>query len=101
MAPARCPCLRGLVTVQISKGPEYRPVEQTVSLAAGQMALRFTIERWADWRAEDWHAGDIRAHDLTPHAALLEGAAEGLAVVQLLARERNATRSGSATIRGK
>ena len=82
------PLPAGLVTVQISKGPEYRPVEQTVSLAAGQMALRFTIERWADWRAEGWHAGDIRAHELTPHAALLEGAAEGLAVVQLLARER-------------
>jgi hypothetical protein len=81
------PLPSGLVTVQISKGPEYRPLRETVRLAAGQMALRFTIHRLADLRADGWFAGDIRAHDLTPHSALLEGAAEGLAVVQLLVRE--------------
>lgn len=82
------PLPAGPLTVRISKGPEYRPVEETISLAAGRMALRFTISRWTDDRAESWYAGDIRAHDLTPHSALLEGSAEGLAVVQLLARER-------------
>src|SRR2546429_2281312 len=41
-----------------------------------------------DLRTEGWYAGDIRAHDLPPHGALLEGAAEGLAVVSLLAYER-------------
>src|SRR5262249_44323164 len=43
---------------------------------------------WADLRPEGWFAGDCRAHELDPHAALLEGSAEGLAVVNLLARER-------------
>ena len=77
----------GPVTVEISKGPEYRPLRETVRLAAGQMALRFTIHRFADLRAEGWFGGDIRAHDVTPHSALLEGAAEGLSVIQLLSRE--------------
>src|SRR5262249_22676015 len=45
--------------------------------------------RWADLAAEGWYAGDTRCHDLTPHAALLEGRAEGLAVVNLLVRERD------------
>ena len=94
------PLPAGLVTVQITKGPEYRPVEQTVHLAAGQMALRFTIERWTDWRTQSWHAGDIRAHELTPHSALLEGAAEGLAVVQLLVRERPGSMRNMAAFSG-
>jgi hypothetical protein len=46
--------------------------------------LRTTVERWIDLRAERWYSGDLRAHFLTPHAALLEAAAEDLAVVNLL-----------------
>jgi hypothetical protein len=78
----------GQLTIEIARGNEYRPVRQHVSLAEGQLALRLSIDRWTDERSAGWYAGDVRAHDLTPHAALLEGAAEGLAVVQLLARER-------------
>jgi hypothetical protein len=77
----------GPLTVEIRKGVEYRPVRREVNLAPGQISLRLTIERWADPRPEGWYAGDVRAHELSPHAALLEGAAEGLAVVQFLARK--------------
>jgi hypothetical protein len=76
----------GTLTVEIHKGPEYRPLRQEFHLAAGKLALRFVLERWTDLRRERWYSGDIRAHALTPHAALLEGAAEDLAVVNLLAR---------------
>jgi hypothetical protein len=38
-------------------------------------------------RKEGWYSGDIRCHYLTPQAALLEGAAEDLAFVNLLACE--------------
>jgi hypothetical protein len=82
------PLPAGQITVEIARGIEYQPVRKEVVLADGQMALRLNIERWADERPAGWFAGDIRAHELTPHAALLEGAAEGLAVVQLMARER-------------
>jgi hypothetical protein len=78
----------GPLTVELSKGPEYLPVHSLLSLRPGQISLRLTIERCTDWRAEGWYGGDVRVHDLSPHAALLEGAAEGLSVVHLLARER-------------
>jgi hypothetical protein len=74
----------GPITVEISKGFEYKPIHQVVDQPAGKMAMRFAIERWIDLRAERWYSGDIRIHNLTPHAALLEGAAEDVAVVNLL-----------------
>src|SRR5205823_4423930 len=73
------------LNVVIEKGPEYTPVRREVTLGEGQLTLRFAVERWADPRAEGWLSGDVRAHFLPPHAALLEAAAEGLAVVNLLA----------------
>jgi hypothetical protein len=75
----------GDITVEASKGPEYRPLRHTTFLPAGKMSLRLAIERWTDLRAESWYSGDTRAHSLAPHAALLEAAAEDLAVVNLLA----------------
>jgi hypothetical protein len=77
----------GELMVEATKGPEYRPLQEKVSLPAGKLALRLTIERWTDQRAEGWYSGDTRAHSLSPHAALLEAAAEDLAVVNVLARE--------------
>jgi hypothetical protein len=74
----------GPITVEISKGFEYKPFRQVVDQPAGKMAMRFGIERWVDLRAERWYSGDSRIHSLTPHAALLEGAAEDVAVVNLL-----------------
>jgi hypothetical protein len=75
------------VRVEICKGFEYTPSRQEVSVGPGKMALRFSLERWIDLRRERWYSGDTSAHLLSPHAALLEGAAEDLAVVNLLALE--------------
>jgi hypothetical protein len=75
------------ITIEISKGPEYLPLRQEVKLAPGRMALRFAVERWINLREQGWYSGDGRVHFLTPHAALLEAAAEDLAVVNLLAFE--------------
>ncbi|MGE3809847.1 MAG: CehA/McbA family metallohydrolase [Gemmataceae bacterium] len=77
----------GPLHVDICKGPEYRPVSQDIELGVGKIALRFNVERWANMREAGWFSGDARAHALTPHAALLEGQAEDLAVVNLLACE--------------
>jgi hypothetical protein len=73
------------LVVEVFKGFEYTPIRQELRLGKGQMALRLTINRWADLRSEGWYSGDTRCHFLSPHAALLEGAAEDLAVVNLLA----------------
>ncbi|MBN9522829.1 CehA/McbA family metallohydrolase [bacterium] len=71
--------------VQATKGPEYHPLDATVTLGAGQLALRFAVERWHDRRADGWVSGDGRCHFLPPHAALLDAAAEDVDVVNLLA----------------
>src|SRR5262245_7420006 len=77
----------GEVAIEVHKGPEYVPILQTVLLKPGQISLRLRIERWADLRSEGWFSGDTHV-SMTPHAALLEGAAEDLAVVNVLASER-------------
>lgn len=71
--------------VQALKGPEFVPLDETVTLGPGQMAMRFSVSRWSDLAEDGWIAGDSRCHFLPPHSAALEGAAEGLAVVNLLA----------------
>ncbi len=77
----------GPIHVEVHKGPEYKPLLQEVNQPLGKMALRLTLERWIDLRSQGWYSGDTRCHLLTPHAALLEGAAEDVAVVNLLAQE--------------
>jgi hypothetical protein len=81
--PAGVPML-----VELSKGPEYSPLRREVTLGAGQISLRFSMDRWTDFRTSGWYSGDTRVQHLAPHAALLESAAEGLAVANLLAGAR-------------
>ncbi len=71
--------------IQATKGPEYTPLDETVTLGPGQLTLRLPIARWTDSRADGWVSVDTRCHFLTPHDALLEAAAEGVDVVNLLA----------------
>lgn len=71
--------------VQVTKGPEYTPLDETVTLGAGQISLRFAISGWTDSHADGWVSVDTRAHFISPHVALLEAQAEGVDVVNLLA----------------
>jgi hypothetical protein len=71
--------------IQATKGPEYSPLDQTITLSEGKMALRFAVERWSNLAGAGWVSGDSRCHFLSPHTALLEAAAEDVAVVNLLA----------------
>lgn len=77
----------GLLHVEISKGCEYVPIDTEVVRKTGQIALRLTIERQVDLTKAGWYCGDTHAHFLTPTAAWLEGAAEGLHVVNVLASD--------------
>src|SRR5262249_46874794 len=74
------PCM-----VHIYKGPEYAPVHREFTLGPGKIALRVKVERWCDLRAERWYSGDTNVLFLGAHAALLEGRAEDLAIVNVLA----------------
>ena len=80
----------GQITVAVRKGPEFRPIQETIDLHTGKLALRFEINRWINLREQGWYSGDAYARFLSPHAALLESAAEDLAVVNLLAAEYEA-----------
>ncbi len=77
----------GHLQFEIAKGPEYKPINEGITLLAGKMSMRFTIERWCDMRKQGWYSGDTRVHFLSPDTALLEGQAEDVAVVNLLALE--------------
>jgi len=79
------PLPAGPIRAEFCKGPEYRPQIVETQLAPGKLALRLSIERWTNLREQGWYSGDTRCHYLSPHAALLEGAAEDLAVVNVLA----------------
>src|SRR4051794_18125872 len=77
----------GKVVVEVEKGLEYKPLRFEHQLIQGKMALRLTLERWINTRERGWLSGDARVHYLSPQAALLEGMAEDVAIVNLLARQ--------------
>ncbi len=72
--------------IRVSKGIDYRPIDETITLGPGQMAIRLVIQTWPTTAGDRWMGGDARAHFLSPHAAKLEAAAEGLDVVNILAK---------------
>ncbi len=71
--------------IQVAKGPEFTPIDDTVTLGPGQISLRLAISRWTNSRIEGWQTVDARCHFLAPHAAWLEAQAEDIAVANLLA----------------
>jgi hypothetical protein len=74
--------------VQATKGPDYHPLDETVTLGPGQLTLRLVIRRWEGATESGWLSVDLRSHFLTPHDAVLEAAAEGIDVANLLATEQ-------------
>ncbi|MEM7126400.1 MAG: CehA/McbA family metallohydrolase [Chloroflexota bacterium] len=77
----------GDVYVEITKGYEVTPLRTKVSVTPETDALVFELERVLSWRSRGWVTADTHVHFLTPQTALLEGAAEGVNVVNLLASQ--------------
>jgi hypothetical protein len=77
----------GKVYVEISKGFEIRPIRQVVRVSRATKELVFEIEKVLPWREQGWVTADTHVHFLSPHSALLEGAGEGVNVVNLLASQ--------------
>jgi len=77
----------GDVFVEISKGFEYEPLRQKLLITEGQRDLRLEISRFANLRAEGWVTADTHTHFLSPTTAVLEGQAEGLNLINLLAAQ--------------
>ncbi|MBD3177813.1 MAG: hypothetical protein GF320_21780 [Armatimonadia bacterium] len=77
----------GKVFVEISKGFEVRPVRKALDVAEGTSEITITLEKVLPWRERGWITADTHVHFLTPQSAHLEGAGEGVNVVNLLASQ--------------
>lgn len=77
----------GRVYLEVSKGFEIRPVRKVLKVTRATKELTVEIDRVLPWRAEGWVTADTHVHFLSPQSALLEGAAEGVNVVNLLASQ--------------
>ena len=76
----------GDVYVEISRGYEVRPLRTRVTVTPKTEELIFELERVLRWRERGWVTADTQSF-LSPQTALLEGAAEGVNVVNLLASQ--------------
>jgi hypothetical protein len=73
--------------VEITRGYEVAPLRRTITVDADTDELTFELERVLRWRERGWIAADTHVHFLSPQTALLEGQAESVNVVNLLASQ--------------
>ncbi len=78
---------QGNVYVEVSKGFEIRPVRTVRKVTGKTDTITIELERVLPWRERGWVSADTHVHFLSPHSALLEGAGEGVNVVNLLASQ--------------
>ena len=77
----------GKVYIEVAKGFEIRPVRQAVEVTPETEEIVIGLERVLPWREYGWVTADTHVHFLSPMSALLEGSAEGVNVVNLLASQ--------------
>ena len=77
----------GEVYVELSKGFEYQPVRQRLTIAPGQRELKLRLERPLNLRASGWITADTHVHFISPQTAWLEAQGEGVNLVNLLASQ--------------
>jgi len=77
----------GEVFFEVSKGFEIRPLRKRFNITPETNEVTITLERVIDWRSKGWVTADTHVHFLSPQTALLEGEAEGVNVVNLLASQ--------------
>ncbi len=73
--------------VEITKGFEYEPVRKKLQIRTDQLELNFEISRFTDLRSKNWVSADTHVHFLSPTTAVLEGQAEGLNLINVLAAQ--------------
>jgi hypothetical protein len=77
----------GKVFIEISKGFEIRPLRKMVEVTPDTDEILVEIEKVLPWREKGWITADTHVHFLSPISARLEGAAEGVNVINLLASQ--------------
>lgn len=74
----------GKIYIEISKGFEFKPVRKMIAINEETSEITVELEQVLPWRQKGWVSADTHVHFLSPQTALLEGAAEGVNVVNLL-----------------
>jgi hypothetical protein len=77
----------GDVYVEMTKGFEYDSVRSKLRIEPGQKELRLEVARFTDLRSKGWVTADTHVHFLSPPTAVLEGQAEGVNLISLLAAQ--------------
>ncbi len=77
----------GKLYVEVSKGFEIRPIRKIINVGSETTEIVVEIDRVLPWRDRGWVTADTHVHFLSPISALLEGSAEGVNVVNLLASQ--------------
>lgn len=77
----------GQVFVEISKGFEIRPVRTVLDIKPDTQEVVIEVEKVLPWREQGWVSADTHVHFLSPISAMLEGAGEGVNIVNLLASQ--------------
>lgn len=77
----------GEVFVEITKGFEYAAVRRKLRIEPGEQEVKLEISRLTDFRSRGWATGDTHVHFLSPSTAILEGQAEGVNLINLLASQ--------------
>jgi TolB protein len=89
---ARLAVPAGTLTIDVTRGPEYRPVHREVTVAAGRAdSVRISLARLANLPAQGWWSGDLHVHmnyggtyRNPPTHLLLQARAEDLHLVENL-----------------
>ncbi len=77
----------GEVLVEFAKGYEYGLTRRRLRIEPGQRELTLEVARQFDLRSRGWMTADVHVHFLSPSTAVLEGQAEGLNFINLLAAQ--------------
>ena len=77
----------GEVYIEITKGYEVAPIRTRFTVSPTTEQVVFRLEKVLRWRERGWVTADTHVHFLSPTTALLEGQAEGVHVVNLLASQ--------------
>ena len=77
----------GRAYVEVSKGFEICPIRKVVRVTRTTREITIEIDRLLPWRRSGWVSADTHVHFLSPPSAMLEGASEGVNVVNLLASQ--------------
>jgi len=77
----------GKVYLEVAKGFEVQPIRKTFKVTRATDEIVVQIKRVLPWRKRGWVSADTHVHFLSPTSALLEGAGEGVNIVNLLASQ--------------